>query len=98
MSKKHIETNFRTLYFLASSCGASVMQSISPAQLRGARAMLGWDLREAARRSGVGFTTIGRLEKQTGTLIEARTSTVALLIGAYETASIAFFGNGIEMK
>jgi predicted transcriptional regulator len=62
--------------------------------LRAARALLRWEQKELARRSGVSLPTIGRLEAQPGKL-DAYASTIAALRAALENAGIEFL-NGDE--
>jgi transcriptional regulator with XRE-family HTH domain len=42
------------------------MNEITPAQIRAARSLLGWNQRDLAEKSGVHFKTIARLELDSG--------------------------------
>ena len=58
-------------------------------QLRAARAILRWDQKSLAERSGVSIPTIKRLEAQDG-MISANTPTLAAIRTALESAGVQF--------
>jgi len=62
---------------------------IEPAQIRAARALLGWRQEDLSKRSGVGTATIRRIEKadsnRTGYV-----STLSRIQAALETAGVLF--------
>lgn len=62
-------------------------------QLRAARAILRWDQKSLAERSGVSIPTIKRLEAQDG-MISANTPTLAAIRAALEMAGVRFVDNG----
>lgn len=64
---------------------------ITGAQLRAARALLGWSAREAAERSGVALTTVQRLEQSDGPA-SGRAQTHFSLQKAFESAGVEFIG------
>ena len=66
------------------------MVKVSPSQLRGARAMLGWTSDELARRSKIHRRTIRKLEK--GETAPQR-KTLARIVGALQAGG-AEFGDG----
>ena len=70
---------------------------MSPSQMRGARAMLGWTVKDAATRAGLTANTISRLENGG----DAKASTLAALRSAYEAAGVVFIpenggGSGVR--
>lgn len=67
--------------------------TISSELIRAARALLRWEQKELAERSGVSLPSIKRLETQPGALA-AHTRTVQALTGALETAGIEFLNHG----
>ncbi|WP_244645603.1 helix-turn-helix domain-containing protein [Salinarimonas ramus] len=66
---------------------------ISSEQLRAARALLRWEQRELAERSGVSHPTIARLELQPGPL-KGYQRTVDLLREAFEREGLVFLMPG----
>lgn len=64
--------------------------SPSPAQLRAARAWLGWSRAAAAHRAGLHEQTVSRLERGERIVTAASRE---LLRAAYTTAGLAFLGS-----
>ena len=62
-------------------------------QLRAARAILRWDQKSLAEKSGVSVPTIKRLEAQEG-MISANTPTLAAIRSALESAGVQFLDDG----
>jgi len=62
---------------------------LEPAQIRAARALLGWRQDELSKASGVGTATIRRIENG-GSMISGNVSTVMRIQGAFEKAGILF--------
>lgn len=62
-------------------------------QLRAARALIRWDQKDLAEKSGVSVPTIKRLEAQEGTL-SANPPTLAAIRTALEAQGITFLGDG----
>ena len=60
-------------------------------QIRGARSFLKWTGKELSDRSGVGFSTIMRLETEEG-VPKAQAKTLEALRIAFEKADIEFIG------
>jgi transcriptional regulator with XRE-family HTH domain len=74
--------------------------SITAAQLRAARALLGWSQQELANSSGVSKPTIARLELETGPR-GGYESTQFKLVAAFESAGVEFLNHGhpgVRMK
>jgi transcriptional regulator with XRE-family HTH domain len=65
---------------------------ISGRQLRAARALLGWEQIELAKRARVAIGTIRRMESFEGE-IGSRTSTLSLVQAAVERAGIEFLND-----
>jgi predicted transcriptional regulator len=65
--------------------------ALTTAQIRGARAMLGWTAADLANHSGVAVSTIRRIEVQTGQP-ECHPRTVTDIQRAFEAAGIEFIG------
>jgi transcriptional regulator with XRE-family HTH domain len=65
---------------------------LEPAQIRAARALLGWRQEDLSKASGVGTATIQRIEKSDGP-ITGYVSTVIRLQSAFERAGIRFIDN-----
>jgi len=63
---------------------------VTSAQLRAARALLGWTIRDLAERSGVHRNTVARLESADPTTGHAR----AAIRAALEAAGVEFLDNG----
>ena len=76
---------------------------VTGAQLRAARAMLGWSQKQLAEKSGVGFNTVQRAEQSQGTVLGTVT-TVMKLLSALENGGILFLeqegevGPGIRLR
>jgi transcriptional regulator with XRE-family HTH domain len=62
---------------------------IEPAQIRAARALLGWRQGDLSRASGVGTATIHRIEKTSGSST-GYVSTLSRIEAAFEAAGILF--------
>ena len=62
---------------------------LEPAQIRAARALLGWHQEELSKASGVGTATIRRMEKSNRT-ITGYVSTLVRIQAAFENAGILF--------
>jgi predicted transcriptional regulator len=62
---------------------------LEPAQIRAARALLGWRQEDLSKASGVGTATIQRIEKSDGP-ITGYVSTVMRIQGAFEKAGVLF--------
>ena len=65
------------------------------AQIRAARALLGWRQEELAKASGIGTATIQRIEKSDGP-IGGYVSTLVRIQSAFEKAGIQFLDNEAE--
>ena len=59
------------------------------AQIRAARALLGWSQDQLARRAGVGLATLQRIEQNKG-IVKGNFSTVLKIQKALEQAGIQF--------
>jgi predicted transcriptional regulator len=66
---------------------------LTSAQLKAARALVGWDQRMLARESGVSLPTIQRMEASEGT-VRGVVDTLMKVMGALETAGIEFINEG----
>jgi transcriptional regulator with XRE-family HTH domain len=62
---------------------------LEPAQIRAARALLGWRQQDLSRASRVGTATIGRIEKS-GRAMTGYVSTMVRIQEAFEQAGIQF--------
>jgi transcriptional regulator with XRE-family HTH domain len=62
---------------------------LEPAQIRAARALLGWRQDELSKSSGVGTATIRRIENSGGP-ISGNISTVMRIQAAFEKAGVLF--------
>jgi len=62
---------------------------IEPAQIRAARALLGWRQGDLSRASGVGIATIHRIEKA-GSTTTGYVSTLSRIQSALESAGVLF--------
>ncbi|PWT88722.1 MAG: transcriptional regulator [Proteobacteria bacterium] len=72
------------------------------AQIRGARALLGWSQEQLARRADIGLATLRRLEQNEG-LVKGNFSTILKIQKALEQAGIEFTGDdngriGVSLK
>jgi len=65
------------------------LQLITGRQLRAARALIGWEQMELAKRSRVAIGTIRRMESFQGE-IGSRTSTLSQVLSTLETGGIEF--------
>jgi transcriptional regulator with XRE-family HTH domain len=63
---------------------------LSPAQIRAARALLGWRQEDLAKASGVGTATIQRIEKSNELTMSGYVSTLVRIQTAFEAAGIQF--------
>jgi transcriptional regulator with XRE-family HTH domain len=73
---------------------------ITGRQLKAARALLGWEQTDLAKKSRVAISTIRRMESFPGE-IGARTTTLSLVQKAIEKAGIEFLnggGPGVKLK
>ena len=61
-------------------------------QIRAARGLLGWSGQDLANASGVGLSTLRRLESDSGS-VQTNVSTVVALAAALEQAGIEFTGD-----
>jgi transcriptional regulator with XRE-family HTH domain len=62
---------------------------LEPAQIRAARALLGWRQEDLSNASGVGTATIQRIEK-TDSQISGYVSTLLRIQAAFENAGVLF--------
>jgi transcriptional regulator with XRE-family HTH domain len=62
---------------------------LEPAQIRAARALLGWRQEDLSKASGVGTATIQRIEKS-DSAISGYVSTVMRIEAAFEKAGVLF--------
>ncbi len=62
---------------------------LEPAQIRAARALLGWRQEDLSKASSVGTATIQRIEKSTGA-ITGYVSTLVRIQAAFEQAGVLF--------
>jgi transcriptional regulator with XRE-family HTH domain len=73
---------------------------ITSDQIRAARSLLRWTGKELAEKSGVGFSTLMRLEAEIG-VPNAQAKTLEALRRAFEEAGVEFTGspeNGAGVK
>jgi predicted transcriptional regulator len=73
---------------------------ISGRQLKAARALVGWEQTDLAKKSGVAVSTIRRMESFQGE-VGARTSTLSLVEKALEKAGIEFLNSespGVRLR
>ena len=68
---------------------------ITSAQIRAARGMLEWTRTDLAEKSGVGFSSMQRLESANG-VPGAQFKTLEAIKGAFENAGIEFIGSPEE--
>jgi len=66
---------------------------ITPAQIRAARALLGWHQSDLAKAAGVSLNTLNNLERD---VVDARRSTVTAIQRALEQAGIEFIEGGVR--
>jgi transcriptional regulator with XRE-family HTH domain len=72
------------------------------AQIRAARALLGWSQSQLARKAGVGLATLQRIEQHEG-IVKGNISTILKIQKALEQADIHFIGDdgeeiGVRLK
>jgi transcriptional regulator with XRE-family HTH domain len=65
------------------------------AQIRAARALLGWSQEQLANASGIGWATLRRIEQKEGT-IRGNFSTILKIQKTFEQAGIHFIENNSE--
>ena len=65
---------------------------LEPAQIRAARALLGWRQEDLSRASDVGTATIQRIEKSDGP-ISGYASTIMRIEAAFEKAGVLFIAD-----
>ena len=65
---------------------------LEPAQIRAARALLGWRQEDLSKASGVGTATIQRIEKSNRPMT-GYVSTVVRIQAAFENAGVMFLDN-----
>jgi predicted transcriptional regulator len=73
---------------------------ITGRQLKAARALVGWEQTDLAKKSGVAISTVRRMEGFEGE-VGARTSTLSLVQKALERAGIEFLNDerpGVRMR
>jgi DNA-binding XRE family transcriptional regulator len=64
---------------------------ISAAQCRGARAILGWSVKELAKRANISPNTVVRFENEVGT---SNATTQVMLKHVFEAAGVRFTDDG----
>lgn len=70
--------------------------TITTAQIRGARGILGWSQQDLAQRTGISATSIGAIENNQTT---PRESTLATIRKAFESGGIEFIGlDGVRIR
>ena len=72
------------------------MEKITKAQLRAARALMGWSLEQLGKEAGVGWATVQRLESSKTDLKNAKYETVGKVIDALTRAGIEFIPGGVR--
>jgi transcriptional regulator with XRE-family HTH domain len=68
---------------------------LDPAQLRAARILLGWDLKDLSARSGISESTLKNLERVG---LGGQFATVRKVLKTYAAAGIEFPGRGVNLK
>ena len=68
---------------------------ISSSQMKAARALLGWDQRRLAERSGISLPTVQRMEASEGT-VRANVDTLVKVVAALQLAGIELIGEGVQ--
>ena len=68
---------------------------LDPNQLRAARALLGWDLKDLSARSGISESTLKNLERVG---LGGQFATVRKVLKTYQDAGIEFPGRGVSLK
>ena len=66
---------------------------VTAAQLRAARALLGFDQRKLAEQAGLSLPTIQRMEASDG-VVRGNVDSLMKLVGALEAAGIVLIGEG----
>jgi len=66
---------------------------VTAAQLRAARALLGFDQRKLAEQAGLSLPTIQRMEASEG-VVRGNVDSLMKLVGALEAAGIVLIGEG----
>lgn len=67
---------------------------ITPAQIRAARALLGWHQTDLAAAAGVSFNVVSRVERE---LVDPRASTLRAIQTALENAGVEFIEDGVKL-
>lgn len=70
---------------------------LTGAQIRAARALLGWSAHELAGRAGVSYATVQRAEAAEG-VPRMKTQSMAAIQATLEAAGVAFIGPGTESR
>lgn len=68
---------------------------LESAQIRAARALLGWHQEELAKRAKIGLATIQRLERAPPGPVMAHVATVMKITACLEKAGIAFIASDV---
>lgn len=68
---------------------------LTPAQIKAARALLGWKQTDLAEKSGVSLPSIKNIERGA---TDPRVSTMAALRKALEAAGVEFLGHGVTLS
>ena len=66
---------------------------VTPAQIKAARALLGWHQADLARAAGISLNVVNRVERE---VVDPRVSTLRALQRALEEAGIEFIENGVR--
>ncbi|MCU0937473.1 MAG: helix-turn-helix transcriptional regulator [Gammaproteobacteria bacterium] len=66
---------------------------ITPAQLRAARALLGWDQRQLAEAAGLSLPTIQRMEGSDGT-VRGQVDSLVKVVESLERAGVVLLAEG----
>ena len=74
---------------------AMLLSMITPAQIRGARAMLGLTQKELAERAGLSATALVNIEIGAS---DPKASTLIAIQTALEEAGIEFLPNGVRLR
>lgn len=77
------------------------MERPSPAQIRGARAMLDWSMMDLARAAGLSISTVKRFEGSDGRYVSDEA--IAMMQDAAETEGVRFLsddgsGSGVRLR
>lgn len=85
---------YATVIFVAAALiGVYVGFMITPAQIRAARALLGWKQTDLAERAGLSEMSIKNIERKD---TDSRMSTINAIRLAFEREGIQFVGPGID--